>query len=110
MNYMYSFASSEYRLPGVPEITARSWSSYTSGEMTVAAKRYNHKYIAENVYNDIIDLVYLLYRLDVTPLGGRNDKGGMNSFLFAMMMQSASGNFTRMANEQQYAESEALRP
>jgi hypothetical protein len=55
-------------------------------------------------------LVYLLYRLDVTPLGGRNDKGGMNSFLFAMMMQSASGNFTRMANEQQYAESEALRP
>ena len=76
----------------------------------MVAKRYHHKHLAEKVYNDMCDLIELLNRLDVTPLGNRNKKGGVGSFLFAMMVQEASGNFTRMANEKQYEESLAQHP
>jgi len=67
-------------------------------------KRYNHKYLVEKVYNDLSELVSLLHELGALPL----EREGL--FLFAMRLQRVSANFTQMANEQQYAESEALRP
>lgn len=103
---IYSFATSECLSHGDLVITADLWSSYLSGWTTVVAKRYNHKFLAERVYNDLTDLVYLLYKLEVTPLGGRHEDGtkGVGHFLFSMMLQEAAGNFTRTANESAWAD------
>jgi hypothetical protein len=73
----------------------------------MVAKRYNHKYLSEKVYNDLSDLVYLLWRLDVIPFGERTPVLNMHSFACTTMLRMATSRFTRMANKQQYEEDQA---
>jgi hypothetical protein len=79
------------------------------GVTTVVAKRYNHRYLAEEVYNDLTDLMVLLETLGV-PVSVRGRMTHMHDMIYKLTLEMVATRFTRMANEKQYEESLAQHP
>jgi hypothetical protein len=77
--------------------------------MVVDPKRYNHRYWAEEVYNDLDDLMCLLEALGIV-IDVRSRTTHARDMVYHITLQMVATRFTRMANEQQYEEDQAQHP
>lgn len=65
------------------------------------AKRYKHRFLAENVYSDLKQLIALLDRLGIPTFEVTERVIHSNDVIYNLLLQSVAMRFTRRANEQQ---------